>query len=299
MKRLSWLIVLTLALMACTAPFTSLPPTATPPPRTFDGTLAYHWVEQQCALGPRLINSEANIKAGDQIIAELKAQGWEVEEQKSAYENVPFRNILAVRRGEGPAILIGAHYDSRKAADREDFYQPVPGANDGASGVGILLELARALDTPLHNTVYLAFFDAEDNGNLDGWPFSVGAEHLAATWNDNPNHLPLAAVVVVDMTGDADQQLYYEVNSNQELSAKIWAVAAGLNYGDRFIPEQRHTIIDDHLPFIQRGIKAVDIIDFDYPYWHTTQDTPDKVSAASLESVGRTLETWLESNTAP
>jgi acetylornithine deacetylase/succinyl-diaminopimelate desuccinylase-like protein len=143
-------------------------------PRTFTGDLASSWVERQTALGPRLIGSEANRQAGDQILVELTTLGWEIQEQTFTYQNMPIRNLIAYRKGNGPAVLLGAHYDSRKSADREDPTRPVPGANDGASGVAVLLELARALDEPLPYTVYLAFFDAEDNGNLDGWPFSVG-----------------------------------------------------------------------------------------------------------------------------
>lgn len=285
-------------LVACATPTrspVSVPPTPTPLPRTFTGDLAYRWVERQLALGPRLIGSEANRQAGDQILAELQALGWEVQEQPFTYQDLPIRNLIAYRTGAtGPAVLIGAHYDSRQSADREDPTRPVPGANDGASGVAVLLELARALDAPLPYTVYLAFFDAEDNGNLDGWPFSVGAAHLAETWGQAAWQVPLTAVVVVDMIGDADQQLYYETNSDPTLREQLWAIAGQLGYGNRFIPEPRYTIIDDHLPFLQHGIPAVDIIDFDYPYWHTTQDTADKVSAASLETVGRTLESWLE-----
>ncbi len=100
--------------------------------------------------------------------------------------------------------------------------------------------------------------------------------------------------MVVDMIGDADQQIYYEGYTNPALAAEIWTVAEELGYHDYFIPQLKHTIIDDHLPFVERGIPAVDIIDFDYPYWHTVADTSDKVSPDSLERVGRTLQVWLE-----
>jgi Zn-dependent M28 family amino/carboxypeptidase len=194
----------------------------------------------------------------------------------------------------GPIIILGAHYDTRPAADqdpvealRDDW---IEGANDGASGVAVLLELARALEAgKLKNEVWLAFFDAEDRGRLDGWPFSVGARHMAENLALNPQ-----SVVVVDMVGDADQQFYYEGNSSQELKQEIWAVAAELGYKAYFIPEPKFTITDDHIPFLERLIPAVDIIDFDYPYWHTVEDTADKVAPESLERVGRTLEVWLE-----
>ena len=95
------------------------------------------------------------------------------------------------------------------------------------------------------------------------------------------------------MVGDRDLDLYLEHNSNTALAQKIWELAGELGYGDLFIPEYKYTILDDHIPFIEKGIPAVDIIDFDYPYWHTTEDTIDKVSAESLQVVGETLWAWI------
>jgi len=273
-----------LGLLACARP--------TPAPAVFDGQRAYTWVEQQCALGPRVTGSPARDAALQLLRDTLEAQGWTVEEQAFDYRGVTVRNLLAWR-GEGPAVLLGAHYDSRAAADQEDPTRPVPGANDGASGVAVLLELARVLDLDWgQRRVYLAFFDAEDNGELQAWPWSVGAEAMAADWEAR-GYSPLEQVVVVDMVGDADLQLYFDAHSDPELRAALWTLAAELGYS-AFIPQVKYAMIDDHLPFARRGIPAVDIIDFDYPYWHTTQDTPDKVAPASLEAVGRVLETWLE-----
>ena len=101
------------------------------------------------------------------------------------------------------------------------------------------------------------------------------------------------AVVIVDMIGDADLNIYKERNSNPSLTDEIWGVANSLGYGQQFIAEYKYSMLDDHTPFLEAGIPAVDIIDFDYPYWHTLADTPDKVSAASLEAVGKTLWTWI------
>lgn len=262
---------------------------------SFDGDSAYQQVLAQVAIGPRPTGSEAGWATGDFIIEELEKLGWQAESQEFFFKGVRGRNIIGRREGgSGPVIILGAHYDTRPAADQD----PVPslrdewieGANDGASGVAVLLELARVLESKkLKNDVWLAFFDAEDRGRLEGWPFSVGARHMAENLTVNPQ-----SVVVVDMVGDADQQLYYERNSTRALAEEIWAVAAELGYQDYFIPEPKHTIIDDHLPFLERLIPAVDIIDFDYPYWHTVEDTADKVSPDSLERVGRTLEVWLE-----
>ena len=101
------------------------------------------------------------------------------------------------------------------------------------------------------------------------------------------------AVVIVDMIGDASQDIYIERNSDPALVDEIWGIAGELGYSDRIIPTPRHSMLDDHTPFLEAGIPAVDMIDFDYAYWHTTDDTPDKISAESLEAVGATLQEWL------
>jgi glutaminyl-peptide cyclotransferase len=234
---------------------------------------------------------QAGWATGDYIIARLEELDWTVETEEFTYRETPVRNIVS-RVGEGPVIVLGAHYDTRRSADAEDASVPVMGANDGASGVAVLLELARTLERDeLQNEVWLAFFDAEDNGRLDGWEWCVGSSTMADNLEVTPE-----AVVVVDMVGDADQQLYLERRSDPTLQTHLWEIAATLGYTDTFISEYKHSMYDDHIPFAQRGIPAVDIIDFDYPYWHTTQDTPDKVSAESLERVGRVLEVWLEQN---
>ncbi|MGC9357043.1 MAG: M28 family peptidase [Anaerolineae bacterium] len=288
-------IVLLFIVTTCRPATPTLPPepTVTPLPQTFQGELAYDWVLRQTDLGYRITGTETNLLAGDMFIEDLRALGWEVREQNFTYRDTPVRNILAWR-GEGPALLIGAHYDTRRAADQEDPNVPVMGANDGASGVAVLLELARVVDpTQINNRLYLAFFDAEDNGDLDGWSWIVGSSYMANNWGE-AGEPPLEAMILVDMIGDADQQIYYERNSDPALREEIWAIAAELGYGDRFIPQPKYAMLDDHIPFIRQGIPAIDIIDFDYPYWHTTQDTPDKVSPESLEAVGHTLEVWLE-----
>lgn len=289
-RRRIFVTLLILLLAGCQTPAPT--PTAAPP-GPFDGARAYEWVERQCALGYRITGTEANLQAGDMFLAELEALGWETREQVFTYMDTPVRNILAWR-GEGPAVMIGAHYDTRRSADEEDPSVPVLGANDGASGVAVLLELARVLDMErVPNRVYLAFFDAEDNGRLDGWDWIVGSSYMAAHWGE-AGEPPLEAMILVDMVGDADQNIYYERYSDPDLSIALWELAAELGYGDRFIPAHKYAIIDDHIPFLRAGVPAVDIIDFDYPYWHTTQDTPDKVAAESLEAVGRVVQAWLE-----
>ena len=258
---------------------------------SFNGHSAFNHVEAQMKLGPRPTGSEAWRAAGDYIAHHLKSSGWIVEEQRFAYQGTRIRNIIG-RKGRGPVLILGAHYDTRLRADQDkkNPAMPVPGANDGASGVAVLLELARSLQSgDLAREVWLTFFDAEDNGGLDGWEWAAGAKFMAENLALRPE-----VVVVVDMVGDADQQIYYDKNSDPGWSQRIWAVAHRLGYGNHFLSLPKYGVVDDHIPFAQKGIPAVDIIDFDYPYWHTTQDTIDKVSPTSLERVGRTLEVFVE-----
>ena len=276
------------------------PPPVTPAPPTpvilqFEGLNAYHHVLAQTQIGPRPTGSDAIKATAAYITQTLTITGWQVTDQPFAYRGTPGRNLIATA-GSGPVVIVGAHYDTRRQADSDPDpakrRDPVLGANDGASGVAVLLELARSLDkSKLTNEVWLTFFDAEDNGRLDGWDFIAGSRYMAQNLKTVPQ-----AVIIVDMIGDSDQQIYKERNSTVALQDRLWALAASLGYEAQFIPELKHSVIDDHTPFLQRGIAAVDIIDFDYPHWHTTQDTADKVSPASLERVGRTLKLFLETD---
>ncbi len=258
---------------------------------SFSGAKAFTQVQSQMKFGPRPTGSEAWRGVGDYIVGQLKKTGWIVEEQRYAYQGTRIRNIIG-RKGSGPVVILGAHYDTRLRADQDRMNPaaPVPGANDGGSGVAVLLELARSLESgKLTREVWLTFFDAEDNGGLNGWEWTVGARFMAQHLTVSPE-----VVVVVDMVGDTDQRIYYEKNSDQGWSQRIWSVAHRLGYGDYFIPISKYEVLDDHIPFVRKGIPAVDIIDLDYAYWHTLEDTVDKVSAESLKRVGRTLEAFLE-----
>ena len=266
-------------------------PMATPVTLTFDGIRAYSDVQTQVALGPRIPGSQGHAQVLEWIRDELVKAGWQVEIQESEALGHPIKNIVAKRNATSPEIILGAHYDTRMYADQdpnpENNLKPVPGANDGASGVAVLLELARTLPQDTVN-LWLVFFDAEDNGRIEGWDLIIGSREFVKN-----NAIDPRAVVIVDMIGDADLNIYKELNSNPELTDEIWAVAASLGYEKLFIPEYKHSMLDDHTPFNQAAIPAVDIIDFDYPHWHTTGDTPDKVSSASLQAVGTTLWTWI------
>jgi len=257
----------------------------------FDGQQAYADVQTQVDFGTRVPGSDGHAKVQKWMREELESAGWQVEIQESEALGHPIQNIVAKRGDASPEIILGAHYDSRMFADNDPdpakHSEPVPGANDGASGVAVLLELARVLPDD-SVPVWLVFFDAEDNGRIDGWDWILGSREFVRL-----NPVQPRAVVVVDMIGDADLNIHKEWNSNPALTDEIWAVAASIENDGVFLPNYKHSMTDDHTPFLQAGIPAVDIIDFDYPYWHTVQDTPDKVSAKSLQAVGETLQMWI------
>lgn len=298
--RLRFFLILIVTLVGCAQ---SSP---REPERIFDGKHAFNsYLVEQTKLGPRPTGSAANRATGDFIITAMKQPGWTIVTQEFEFRGVPIRNIIAkAAPGRGPVVVIGAHYDTRLRADqdKENPEQPVLGANDGASGVAVLLELAYSLDpAKLQNELWLAFLDAEDHGGLSGciiapppcdsapWPWSVGASYLAENLTTIPQY-----VIIVDMIGDKDQNIFFEQNSDQALQEELWAIAATKGYSREFIPEFKWSMDDDHTPFLKKGIRAIDMIDFNYPFWHTTRDTPDKCSADSLERVGRVLQTWLD-----
>ncbi len=258
----------------------------------FNSQRAYRDVIQQVNFGPRTPGSQAHKDTIQYIQNELETVGWKVEVQSTEFSGQPIQNIIA-KRGSGKQwIILGAHYDSRFFADNDpdpnNHSEPVPGANDGASGVAVLLELGRTLPINKDNTIWLVFFDAEDQGRIKGWDWILGSQAFVNSLEGFPD-----AVVIVDMIGDADLNIFMERSSDPGLTREIWSVAKNEGYEKHFIPEFKYNIIDDHTPFLKKSIRAIDIIDFDYPYWHTISDTTDKVSAESLEVVGRTLYQWL------
>jgi glutaminyl-peptide cyclotransferase len=257
----------------------------------FDGQRAYDDVKYQVSLGPRTPGSKAHEDIVNWIISNLKSSKWNVITQETSISGIPIKNIVAKRGTGSPWIIIASHYDSRIFADQDSTPEsrklPVLGANDGASTVAILLELARDIPIKDNKQIWLVFLDAEDNGNIQGYDWILGSQYFVDQLNGKPD-----SAVILDMVGDKDLNIYMEQNSNHDLNQEIWAAASTLGY-KQFIPTYKYNMIDDHIPFINSGIKAVDIIDFDYPYWHTTQDTIDKISTDSLKAVGDTILKWL------
>jgi Zn-dependent M28 family amino/carboxypeptidase len=260
----------------------------------FDGNRAYQDVVTQVDFGPRVPGTPAHQAEVNWLVSQLTSLGWFTEVQTINNESIQILNVIA-KRGKGfPWIILGAHYDSRQYADQDpnlgNRLKPVPGVNDGASGVAVLLELARILPKYPSYQIWLVFFDWEDQGKINNQQWILGSRAFVDTLTQNPD-----AAVIIDMIGDKNLDIYLERNSDPTLSTEIWGIAKDLGYQSTFINQDKYSMLDDHTPFLEKGIKAIDIIDFDYPYWHTTSDTADKVSAQSLSIVGNTLLKWLQS----
>jgi Zn-dependent M28 family amino/carboxypeptidase len=202
-------------------------------------------------------------------------------------------------------VVIGAHFDTRPHPDREPDLrkrgQPFLGANDGASGVAVLMELAQIIEE-LKTTVGVDFvcFDGEELVyGEDHGDYFLGSTHFAQEYRKTRGEMRYVAAIVIDMVGDRQLEIYPDEVSMREspsLVREVWGIARRLG-ASGFKTGRSHDIRDDHLPLLDAGIPAIDIIDFDYgprnSYWHTTEDTPDKCSAASLAQVGRVLAEWL------
>jgi hypothetical protein len=267
--------------------------------REFDGTRAFGYLERQMQFGPRIPGTPAHERAGDWILEELRARADTVAVQAITHvtrqgDTLHLRNFFArFRPAAAERVLFLAHWDTRPRADQSanlgQQRLPVPGANDGASGIAVLLGVADALKAkPPAGGVDLLCVDGEDYGDFvrDSNDVLIGSRWFAA--HQPPGYEPLYAVLF-DMVADKDQQFYYEGNSQvfaPEVVDRVWRVAADLGYGRIFIPGVKHTLTDDHVALQHVGIHAIDVVDFDYPYWHTTEDTIDKVSAASLQVIG-------------
>jgi len=267
----------------------------------FDGQAAYGLLVKQCDFGPRVPDTSAHDSCRAFLVAELKKNADRVAEQtfeeylEGLQKRVKLTNIIASFNLQATQrILLCAHWDSRPWADQDPDTskrrQPVLGANDGASGVAVLLEVAKTLKrTPPPVGVDIIFFDGEDAG-LTGQTdtYLAGSRYFARTKDVRFN--PMMGILL-DMVGDANLQLYKEINSVNYAGAvvdRVWNLAARLGVSE-FIPSAKHEVIDDHISLLNVGIPVVDVIDFDYDDWHTTGDTPDKCSAQSLEKVGRVV----------
>jgi hypothetical protein len=298
-----WRWAIGLALVATAAGFvvwknwpkakTVLPP--------FSGQNAFALLQKQCDFGPRVPGTAAHDSCRVFLLEELRRYAENVVEQGFEHQlerypqPVKLTNLIAGFQLDAPhRVLLCAHWDSRPWADQEtdsaEHQLPVPGANDGASGVAVLLEIARLLKAvPPPIGVDLVLFDGEDSG-ISGMQrtFAIGAQHFARA--QGALYHPQFGILL-DMVGDRDLQIYQEGNSARYargLVDHVWQLAREQAVAE-FIPTVRHEVFDDHYPLIEAGIPVIDLIDFDYPHWHTLDDTPDKCSPASLEKVGKVV----------
>ena len=221
--------------------------------------------------------------------------------QNFEYKTYNLSNIIAKFGTQNtPGMLLCAHWDTRPTADQEleasDRKKPILGANDGASGVAVLMELARMFkELPPSIPVTMVLFDGEDFGST-GKDMFLGSIHFAKTMDKSKYKYG----ILLDMVGDKDLQIYREGNSQLHAASvtdKVWRAANKLGYGGIFKDELKYTIGDDHVPLIEAGLPCVDVIDFDYAYWHTLDDTVDKCSAKSLQVVGETIAEVVYSET--
>lgn len=267
---------------------------------SFSGQKAYQILVEFCRLGPRAPGSEAHRRAADFIAGRFQNLPFRVTRQAFAYfdslkkESVGLVNIIAAFHPERKRrILLCTHWDSRPYADKEKDLslrgQPILGANDGGSGTAVLLELARLLaqkDPKIG--VDLVFFDGEDYG-----PEGVSSQYLLGSkhFAKNAGGYWAEFGILLDMVGDSDLTIHPERYSSLfagEVVRKVFARARKLGL-PAFQPEVRHAVMDDHLSLLDIGLPVIDLIDFDFPHWHTLQDRPEACSPKSLEQVGTLL----------
>ncbi len=284
-------------------------------PSSIDGQRAYEYLKQICKIGPRTAGSEANTKQRELVKNHFQRNGAEIKEQKFRAvhpvtgEQLAMVNLIGswnpdkLRR-----VVIGAHYDTRPHADQEDdpARQQLPflGANDCASGVALLMEISNHLSTL--NTpwgVDLVLFDGEElvfgNDPGVGGEYFLGSEEFARIYAEKRDRrggkMRYVAGMVLDMVGGRNAQIKQDPTSQRNAPAvvqEVWKVARALKVKS-FSTRTGREVRDDHISLLKVGIPAIDLIDFDYPYWHKADDLPENCSAESLADVGRVIITWL------
>ena len=265
----------------------------------FNGDAALSYVQTFMQFGPRVPGTDSHKRAGDWITAEMKARADTVYEQTWMYQTasgatIPLRNIVArFRPMAEERLLYVTHWDSRPTAEKSpneaQRTQPTPGANDGASGVGLFLALGDVLKAvPPTIGLDLVFVDGEDYGTFTpDVDVLLGSAHFASNL-PSATYQPLFGIVF-DMIGERDLQIRQEghsVNRAPEVVERVWRIAADMGYGNIFVPATTYEITDDHLPLLDKGLRVIDVIDLEYAYHHSVEDTVDKVSSRSLKIVG-------------
>ncbi|RMG35113.1 MAG: M28 family peptidase [Methanobacteriota archaeon] len=270
----------------------------------------FGFVEAQLNLGYRIPGTEGSERFKNYMKDFVtNTSSWNLSFKNFSYMDVEMSNLLITKKSipipelgnnssKFPKLLIGAHFDSRARATKDAFSSdlPVPGANDGASGVAVILGLMLALDDE-DVDVGFVLFDGEDQGydvdyGLPGWSWIQGSTVFAAALSENQVN-DMEMFLLLDMIGDKNLQIKMERNSNSTLNQRIWDLAAKLGYQDTFVDTPGYSIIDDHIPFLRRGIPSVDLIDFDFPFHHTVNDNLGAVSGESLFTVFDLTLNWI------
>ena len=265
-------------------------------PAIFDADRALADVEKLVGFGPRPAGSDAHRRAQEYLLDQLRSTGLEIRRDDFTAETpvgpVPMSNLIAVRQGTTDKMLVFAgHYDTKRF---DDF--AFLGANDGGSSAALILELARGLagsEPPPAISVWLVLLDGEE-AFVEWTPTDslYGSRHLAARMEETGELSRIAAFLLVDMIGDRELGIHRDGYSTSWLLDLVWGEAQRLGHGAHFL-DARIFIEDDHIPFAQKGVPVVDLIDFEYgpgnAYWHSPHDTLDKLSAESLRAVGETL----------
>ena len=284
MRLVKKALILT-AIMFCSCA-QSLHPSAS----SLSGERAMEHVRAQVALGPRPPGSVAIGHCREYIAAQMKSFGYEIEEDvftaDTPYGPIEMKNLIAHRNTgkEGKKVIaLATHYDT-KLMEGKNFV----GANDAGSSTGLLIELGRVLaDTDGPYDYWFLFFDGEEAFiEWSAFDSTYGSRHLARKWKEDGTASNIRALVLFDMIGDKNLGIWYETNSTKSLMDMVWETAKSEGL-ESILSRSRGAIEDDHIPFLGIGVPSVDIIDLDYEPWHTPEDTLDKISAESLEKVGR------------
>lgn len=267
----------------------------------FDGQAALGYVKKQLDFGARVPGTAAHRNTGDWIAQMMRERADTVIEQRWTYRTVkgdtlPMRNIVARFNKTAPQrVLYVTHWDTRPVSDAAmnlgERMTPVPGANDGASGTALLIALGDALKrSPLPSNVGvdLVFVDGEDYGDFGkNQDVLIGSRYFADHLPDS-SYRPLFGVLW-DMIGDNDLKIEQESISLErapEVVQRVWKTASDLGYGNVFLAQEGQSVTDDHVPLLDKGIRIIDVIDYDYAAHHTPRDTIDQVSAQSLKIIG-------------
>ncbi len=282
-------------------------------PAPIDGQRAYGYLKEICKIGPRTAGSDANARQRKLVAAHFEKQGAKVREQPFQAQDPMTAQPLVMVNLVGSwnpervqRVVIGAHYDTRPHPDQEPPGRqnlPFLGANDGASGVALLMEIAHHLnELETRWGVDLVLFDGEElvygNSPRVGEYF-LGSEEFARIYREQVEQgrtqKRYVAGIVLDMVGGRNLRIKQEPNSLEnapELVREVWAIARSLRINS-FVREEGREVLDDHLALNRVGIPTIDLIDFEYPFWHKANDLPENCSADSLAAVGKVVTAWL------